>query len=134
MSTSCIRCTGQGFHSKKGGRWAAGVAPCRPPAGSAKAPWQDTAQLSSQVSGTFLKTPDMQRNEGKKPKESSMNTKVRKKRQGRMCSRHPWILPCSLWRRRRWRRYPHHGLGRSSHQTRWEFPEGPTQDQEKIVM
>ncbi|XP_076192180.1 uncharacterized protein LOC143159361 isoform X2 [Aptenodytes patagonicus] len=62
------------------GRQAAEVTPCRPqtvPAVSAKDPLQDTAQPSSQVGGTFVKRPDNQRNERKKVRNSSMNTKVR---------------------------------------------------------
>lgn len=48
------------------------------PAGSTKDPLLDTAQPSSHLGGTLVKTPEKQRNEGKKVRNSSMNPKVRK--------------------------------------------------------
>lgn len=72
------------------------------PAGSTKDPLLDTAQPSSHLGGTFVKTPDKQRNEGKKSEEQQYEPQSLKRRRGRRCSRQ--IFPCSPWRRPRWSR------------------------------
>ena len=123
------------------GRRAAVGAPCQPQtAGSAKDPLQDTAQPSSQVGGTFVKTPDKQRNEGEKSEEQQYEHKSQKRRCRRRCSRHQSRdSPAIRGEDHIWSRYPHRSLGRSPHQSSWVFPEGiaaheePTQEQGKSV-
>lgn len=72
-------------------RRAAAATPWWPqtaPAGFTKDPLQDTAQPSSQLGGTFVKTLDKQGNEGGESEEQQYEHQSQKIRKGRRGSRH----------------------------------------------